>query len=198
MENFISTILFGIGTGLVSGLVASFVFWYSLTHWLVPKIQISPKISKLPAKTYRSGYFYQFKIKNPSEGRPAIDLKFQASIYYPDFPRKGVTNVYPIPLDAVNLMELLPVIKGERRTRRVRFKIDDHKFCEIHQRRFFPKEIKDCAKQESLRLEQLLKISESAFIRVYIAASDEFSGSRKIFKKEYKLEDIVESRDYGI
>ena len=198
MDSLAFTISSGIGTGLISGIVASFVFWYSLTHWLVPRIALSPNLARIQSKTSLNGRFYQFKIQNLHFGRPAIDIRLQASIYYPDFPRNGTTNLYSIPLDTVHLMELLPDKEGERRSRRVTLRINDPKFCEIHQSKIFPENIKNSARERTLKLEDLLSICDGAFIRVYVAANDEFSGSRKIFKNEYNLQNLVEGRNFGI
>ena len=52
-QQMVVSIITGIVTGLISGIVASFLFWYSLTHWLVPKLKLLPRLSKLPSQTIR-------------------------------------------------------------------------------------------------------------------------------------------------
>lgn len=209
-------ILSGLATGFISGFMATYIFWYAMTHWLTPKIAFSPFIRKKESSKTPSRYSYLFKIVNLKNKTSAIDIKIRAVIHYPEISKPKFTNVYQIPLNTTNLMELLPQdydydeyddidessnedeFKSTMKGRMIKLLINSENFRNIHQRKFFTEQINDHAKEDKLTLEELLAVSEKVFVRLYVSASDNFSNSRKLFKKEYRLKDIVESEGYGI
>ena len=178
--------------GVITGVIASWVAWWVLHHAMAPKIGFSEVLKKQKTGNSKTGYYYQFKFGNLKKRTEVVDISVRASIYLPDFPSNGVTNIYTIPIDGKYIYELTPQSnENQGWARRISLKVNDPDFLKTFEKTFFDEKLKELAKNEMITLEDLLKITEKAFVRVYIASMDAFSGSRKVVKsKNYRLVDI--------
>jgi hypothetical protein len=181
--------------GVITGIIASLIVWCILFHMMSPKIGFADKIKKAKTKNTKTGYYYQFKIGNLKRRSSVFDISIRASLYLPEFPSNGVTNIYSIPTDAKQIFELTPKKDGETGwNRRVSLDINNEEFTNKFNKNYYSKNMKNIAAEKIITLEDLLSITEGAFIRIHISAMDAFSGSRKVIRsKDYKIGDV----EYG-
>jgi len=102
--------------GLLVGLFTSFFSWWVLFHVVVPKIEFSPWISKLPTQDDGSGYRHRVKFKNVGR-RKIVDLQVTARLAVRDLVFKDTWNAVYIPLNREGeRMYDMPAIapRGER------------------------------------------------------------------------------------
>ncbi len=123
-----------------------------------------------------------------------MDVDVRAILYCPKIMGRG-TNLYDIPLDTKNILELPSLSEPKRCRRRVSFRIEDEDFCKKFTKNYFPDHFKVLAAERRPKLEDVFEIIEGIYIRIYISATDSFSGSKKVFKsKDYRAEDIIEGQ----
>jgi hypothetical protein len=191
-----SAVIVGIATGLISGVIASFMFWFIMTHFMVPKIEFSKKITKLPSKNTNSSFKYQFKFHNANRKNNVLDVSIHATVYFPDYPKKGTTTLYEIPVDTRKIMELEPKTnKFSRPARKITLMLEDKIFIKEFNKSQNPENLKLSCHERNMKLEDLFSLCSNSHIRVYVAAIDGFSGSRKVFKSHnYTKHSIVESQ----
>ena len=175
--------------GVVTGVIASWIAWWVLYHLGSPEIGMSEEIKKHKTKNTQTGYYYQFKFGNLKNKFDAVDISIGAKIYLPGTPRKGITNIYNIPVDGNYQFELVPNSgKTPGWARQSSLLVNDEKLRKNFDRTFFSNDLKEKAAKGVLTLEDLLGITEKALIRIYISAMDSFTGSRKVFRsKNYYL-----------
>lgn len=185
--------LLAIIVGVLTGVLSSIIAWLVIYNLMVPNIKFADKIKKEKTKNDKTGYYYQFKFGNFKKRTSAVDIALRATLYLPEFPSDGVTNMYSIPTSGKNIFELTPK-KAENTgwNRRISLNINDDEFIKNFNKTYFSDEIKSLCSEKMLRLEDILSITPPAFIRIHASGMDSFSGSRKVFKsREYRLEDIV-------
>lgn len=183
------SIIVGVATGVLSSIVA----WLVIYNLMAPNIKFADKIKKEKTKNDKTGYYYQFKFGNLKKRTSAVDIAIRATLYLPEFPSPGVTNMYAIPTSGKNIFELTPKMEGNTGwNRRISLNINDDDFIKSFNKSYFSDEIKALCTEKMLHLEDLLSITAPAFIRVHVSAMDSFSGAKKVFKsREYRLEDVV-------
>lgn len=187
--------IISIVVGVITGIIASVIVWWILFHMMAPKIGFADKIKKAKTKNTSTGYYYQFKFGNLKKRSSVFDSSVRASLFLPEFPSNGVTNIYSIPIDSKYIFELTPKKEGEPGwSRRVSLDINDKEFTKLFNKNYFSIKLRDLAEGQILLLEDLLSITKGAFIKIHISAVDSFSGSRKVVRsKDYKIEDV----EYG-
>lgn len=181
--------------GLLLGIAGSLLAWWILFHCIVPKIQFSDSLSKLPTTDENCGWKYRFKIQNIGK-RDLLDTQILArlSILGLQFPNSW--SVVKIPLDWTALRDEIPRIsKRQNRVCRIFF----NRARELQDSAIFPEDIRAKAADNSLLLEELLALGSKASVRIYVFGYDEFSGSRKLFvSKPYRITDIKEGSYSGL
>lgn len=181
---------------MVTGVLSSFFAWWILHHAMKPKIKIDNNIYKQNTKSSKTGFYYQIKYENIKKRSSAVDVTARVSLYLRDFPREGFTNIYNIPLSGAQVFELMPKKrKAIGNNRYIDLKINDIKFKEQIQQKYMPKRIQDLAEEQRLTVEDLLGVAKKSFVRIYITATDAFSGSKKTFKsKDLTIDTIVHGK----
>ena len=192
-------ILISISIGFIFGIIASLLAWWFQSHLIVPNIQFSPYISKIPSVENKSGYKYRFKLENSGK-RSVIDIEIMARLRIKgagDFPNNW--RVYYITLDNFGIGYKIPIItrKKEKKSGHI-ITLDVNEIVEfknLERLERYPDNIKLKAKENTLLLEDLLSLGSEANIRIEAFGFDEFSGARKFFSsKFYTIHDIREGR----
>jgi len=185
-------IIVGVTTGILSSLIA----WWISYRLLAPKISFSAQLKKARTENTETGYYYQFKIGNQKKYTSAIDIGLRVTLYLPEFPVAGVTNMYSIPTASTTIFELSPKkVDSTGWNRRISLHINDEGFVENFDKTYFSKDLKALGASEMLTLEDILSIVPDAFIKIRASAANSYSGSRRLFRsKDYKLVDIVEGK----
>jgi len=175
--------------GVITGLISSFLVWWFLFHFLVPKIKFSEKISK----TKENGKpTYKFKFENAGS-RKLIDLQINIR-----FRVKGLENdpnwkVISIPFskDKNQQIPFLNPAKDKNAIRELRpLLITDAQFKDN-----FPTNIVEKFENQTPSLEDLFELGTEQRLQINIFCYDEFSGTRKLFSsKNYEKNDIVEGK----
>ena len=177
LENFVILIL-----GALLGIGSSLAAWWITARFFQPMIEFSSEISKRPSKSYKSGWLYRVKFKN-SRKRRAIDVTVVVRVAIYELGLERTWNWFEIPTQ----VDAIPAL-GKNANRLVVMKphISDR-----FQESIFPPEVRKMAKDGSLTPEDLLKLGKKSFLRVYVAAFDEFSGNRKLFlSPKYEIGDF--------
>ena len=118
-----TTIINNITTGIISGLVTSFLFLLILSGFR-PKIKISPYIAK---EFDKDGVFYTFKVVNLSK-RSCINIKVDASVAYTEKVEGGITHwTKELKLNQTNVFEISGYRKKDKNADYAwRFTTDDN------------------------------------------------------------------------
>ncbi len=159
---------------------------------MAPKIEFADKIKKEKTANTSTGVYYQFKIGNMKRRSSAIDLDVRATVYFPEFPSPGVTNMYSIPIGGKHIFELTPKKEGNTGwNRRISLNINDDDFVKIFDKTYFPEHVKSLAKEKKLLLEDILSITDKAVLRLHVMAIDSFSGSKRVLRSDtFRVGDI--------
>ena len=185
MDYFIS-----ITSGVLTGLISSFLVWWYLYRHLSPKIDFSKKISKRPSPSRGCNFTYQFRFKN-SRSKDAFNVQLQAQVVFPKFPGER-TNLYSIPLDSDFWVYLPPGIKG---LKGIFLELDDDDFRNLFlAKKFFPKDIKETALNRKLSLEEILDVTKNSHLRISAIATHGTSGALNVFSVNYSIKDITEKK----
>jgi len=180
-----------IATGVLTGLISSFIVWWYLYRYLSPKIEFSGEISKRPSKSRGCKYSYKFRLQN-LRSQNAFNIQLQAQIVFPNFPVAGSKNLYSIPLDSDSWIYLPPSNDGRKG---VFLELDDDNFREIfHTKHFFREDIKKSASNGTLSLEDVLGVAEGSYVRLRAIATHSTSAAMNVFGVRYMLKDITESK----
>ena len=190
-----------ISIGFLFGIIASLLAWWFQSHLIVPNIQFSPFIGKIPSVENKSGYKYRIKLENSGK-RSVIDIEIMARLRIKgvgDFPNNW--KVYYIPLGDLGITFRIPIMTRKKtKTSGHTITLDIHEvveFKKLEKLERFPDNIKQKAKENTLLLEDLLSLGSEANVRIEAFGFDEFSGARKFFKsKFYTIRDIKEGRFY--
>ncbi len=188
--------LVGIIVGVTTGILSSLIAWWIYYRLLAPKISFSEQLKKAKTENTKTGYYYQFKIGNLKKHTSAMDIGLRVTLYLPEFPVAGVTNMYSIPTASTTIFELSPKKTGSTGwNRRISLHINDEEFVKNLDKTYFSKDLKALGASEMLTLEDVLSITPRAFIKIRASAANSYSGSRSLFRsKNYKLADIVEGK----
>ena len=191
--------IISISIGFLFGIIASLLAWWFQSHLIVPNIQFSPNISKIPSVDKKSGYNYRIKLENSGK-RSIIDIEIMVKLRIKgvgDFPNNWRVNY--IPLEEMGINYRIPIItrKKEKKSGHIITldinEVVDFKKLETLER--YPDNIKRKAKEKTLLLEDVLRLGSEANIRIEAFGFDEFSGARKFFKsKFYTIHEIKEGR----
>ena len=185
-----------ISIGFLFGIIASLLAWWFQSHLIVPNIQFSPFIGKIPSVENKSGYKYRIKLENSGK-RSVIDIEIMARLRIKglgDFPNNWRINY--IPLEGLGITYRIPVItrKNEKKSGHI-ITFDVNEVVEFKKLERYPASIKRKAKENTLLLEDVLNLGSEANVRIEAFGFDEFSGARKFFKsKFYTIHDIREGR----
>jgi hypothetical protein len=175
--------------GFILGIIASFLVWYLVYHIIVPKIEFFPNIYKQRSNENHSGFRYVAKIKNVGK-RDIIDVEIFIKLrikglYHKQSLWKGIY----IPVDD----ERIPKIKSQKDdTKRTAVQMCLSKIKAISTKSF-PDEVKEKLNNETLLLEDLLRLGNERELQIFVFGYDPYSGSRKMFEsKVYGMNDIEE------
>lgn len=188
-----------ISIGFLFGIIASLLAWWFQFHLIVPNIQFSPYISKIPSVENKSGYKYRIKLEN-SGRRSVIDIEIMVKLRIKgvgDFPNNWIVNY--IPLGDFGITHRIPIIirkKTETYGHTLTLDVNEVvEFKNLERLERYPDNIKRKAKENTLLLEDVLNLGSEANIRIEAFGFDEFSGARKFFKsKFYTIHDIKEGK----
>lgn len=185
--------------GFMLGILTNFIVWAVLSHYFVPKIRFSKRLSKVPIKKTkkdRSGYRYRFKIEN-SGRRDIIDVELTARLGVKGLRTKNMWNILYIPLNAdgsisYRIPKLFPAKEGETGHRKIIF-LHPNSAELLRHWTIFPEEIRCKTRQKTLLFEDLLRLGSQAKLEIHAFCYDRFSGSRKLYVSDpYARDDIVE------
>ena len=164
------------------GIAASFIAWFIVAKVFVPRIKISPKISKQFDQT-ENRYKYRIKLFNKGM-RDAFEFNIVAQIRFekPD----GNTQLMQIGINSVPLAYL-----GRKKGRTMNLKTEE--IPEHHQRHLSPELRERIQKRERVPLEDILKhFGPTAYVKVFVMCNDGVSGQRQYFvSPNYTIDDIV-------
>lgn len=150
------------GLSTLLGIVASFIAWFFVAKVYVPRIRISPKISKQYDQT-EDRYKYRIKLFNKGM-RDAFEFNIVAQIHFekPD----GNTQLIQIGINSVPLAYL-----GRKKGRTINLKTEE--IPEHHQRHLSP-ELRERIRQgERVPLEDILNhFGSSAYVKVFVMCND--------------------------
>jgi len=183
-------LLIGIFIGLVTGGISSFIVWFIVYHIIVPHVEFSECISKVPDEN--GDPTYRIKIEN-SGRRPAIDIKinirYRVKAAHDSKPLKWLITYIPFSKDKREQIPYLNPVRHKHKSMRevIPLLINDATFEE----NVFPDDIREMYLLGKLQLEDLFSIGHDHGLQVFVFCYDSFSGTRKIFKsKIYTLSDI--------
>lgn len=167
----------GLLLSMLLGVATSLVAWLLLQHGLRPRVEISPQMTRRLKRT-GEGYVYRIKLVNRRRRRAAVDLHLYVdALLYGRFPGRGSTKrVLRIKTLTQDYGVLSP--RGNRVVRLVlgglpsRDDIDepDEGVGALHQVLRDPRD----------------------YVRVWLVATDSYSGRRSAFQRTYRLDDIVD------
>lgn len=191
-ESVLTTII-----GLLGGVVFSALFWYAITHLIVPKIAFSEQITK--RFTVDRKPVYELRVSNASRRRAIVDLSVTVLLITTGlkmFPgsRGTTTIVLPVSHYAHNILRLRP----HKGFRVIRLDLDKtFRTADEHHRRTFSLDQYNLTNEDPL--EYLLSQGENSSLVVEMLGFDEWSGARKYFKSSsYRIEDIVHGQFDGL
>jgi hypothetical protein len=187
MDNLLTNLL-----GFLVGLLTSFLTWWILAHWIIPKIEFSKDISKLKTEDDGSGYMYRIKFINVGR-RGLIDMQVVARLLIKglSIPRNWVTIKIPLEWNGSYKTEIPKLSAKSNRIIRLFLSSSP----DLQMNSYIPEVIRDKARLGKLTLEELLSLGSRAKLTIWVFGYDEFSGARKLFKSyEYQAEDIKDGR----
>jgi hypothetical protein len=174
--------------------LASLTAWLYITQQLVPDLQFSEHISRLPSPHLPCRVMYRWKVRNAGR-RTAVDVEFVAELRLPGL-RPGFpdnTEVFHIPLERDRVPCMQPADDGGL-DEIIRLRLEDVSWSVSLARLVAPDLAQHLSAGEA-SLEELLALSPDASIRIVVFAYDQFSGVRNVFiSQHYSLESIVERR----
>jgi hypothetical protein len=186
--------------GVLVGLATNLVSWWILAHYVVPRIEFSQALGKLPSDKNeydRCGFRYRVKLRNGGR-RGIIDVELAATLRIEGLSKSSNIEVVPIPWNSegdkrVNITRLPPVKPGIKAARVLRLYIN----CvdQFRTRSLYPDVFQKKAEERTLTLEDILGLGSKAWLQISAFGYDEFSGARKLFvSKSYNLEDIKQGQ----
>ena len=179
------TIFISIPIGAISSLIA----WWILNFAIKPKVKFSDDISKI---IQNSTAFYRLKFENAGK-RKILECTIIAKLRIKGISFKTNWEVLYLPLDN----DFVPILKSStikkkrlREVPRLELNIIDSKYF-----RFLPDKITDKIKDNSIELEDLLRLGTEAELRLIVSGYDGISGAKKTYEsKPYKISDIKKGK----
>ena len=187
--------------GFLAGIVTNLLVWWALFHVIVPKIQFSPFISKLPTTvpdSDNSGFRYRFKMRNGGR-RGIIDVELNATLRIEGLTKRKNFELIGIPLTTdgerrARINRLPRVRPGVKAARVYRLYINSVE--ELSNRSIYPEHIRRKAEERALTLEDLLVLGDEAYLQIAAFGYDEFSGARKLFLSKYYMLSHVKTGEF--
>jgi hypothetical protein len=175
---------------LVIGLATSFFSWWVLFHFIVPKVEFSDAISKIPRRSGK-GHLYRIKFLNTGR-RGVIGVEVYARLTFTWTDTKNITGLYvPLSNDGAAKHEIPRLGPDKDRILSLRL----GKVPSFRTNTRYPPEFREKAQQNAVTLEDVLSVGKSASLQIYVSGYDEFSGARKIFlSPKYGLAEISAGR----
>ncbi|MDG4559670.1 MAG: hypothetical protein P9E88_00090 [Candidatus Competibacter sp.] len=182
----------GLLIGIPLGVLASLIAWWVVAHFVVPKLEFSPDISRISRPEKPSGMTYRIKFKN-SGMRDIIDVEVFAELRI-----KGLNSEVPDNYEITRIYiddPRMPIIRsGISKLISLRPELTDR-----FDKPIFGQIINQKRQSETLMMEDLLESGESATLTVYVFCYDRWSGSRKMYESnKYILSDIRSGRWNGM
>lgn len=184
--------------GLIIGLFTSFFSWWVLFRYMAPVITISDAISKTKSKVAleedddKTGFRYRIKLENSGQ-RSIVDLELRAVVRIKGLndPHSKTWELAYLPMNlSGEKIYSIPLMGPVRKTKiRTLLRIYPN-HTDYFTRPHYPVHIREKARQKKLLLEDLLALGSSANIRITMSGFDELTGARKVFIKNYNLQDI--------
>lgn len=170
--------------GFFFGILASVLAWYIVSKIFVPRIKISPKISKIPDST-NGNYKYRIKIYNAG-CRAAFEFSIVAEIRFKK--KDGTANIQLMRI-GINSVPLAFLDSKKGRT----MNLKTESIPEHHQRHLSDELKNRIQSGERVSLEEILTyLGPDSYVRVYVMCNDGTSGARKYFvSPDYSIADIV-------
>lgn len=182
---------------LLGGIALSTLFWYCITHLIVPKVAFSEQITK--RFTMDGKPVYELRLANASRRRAIVDLYISVLVITTGlkmFPgsRGTTTIVLPVSHYAHSILHLRP----RKGFRVIRLDLDEtFRAADEYHRRTFALDKYDPAGKNAL--EYLLSQGENGSLVVEMLAYDGWSGSRKYFQSpSYRTQSIVHGQFDGL
>lgn len=170
--------------GLLGGLCLSFVLWWLLNHYLVPKLEFSEELSRRPVTYDKQGVRHQFAFKNTGK-RSIINIRLKARVRIPLRNKKGTTilNFFDISLSNNEIFEMKPGVM-------LRMSLDLHDSSSLNTP-LLDKSITVKVNARELTVDDLFECYPNAVFFVQIIGTDIYSNATKVFNsKQYKKEDV--------
>ncbi len=165
--------------GIPIGIFCSLIAWWILYHGMSPKIEFSAAIQEDKERLDGEKEAYEIRLDNKGY-RGAIDLEIIIRFFHRIGP--GRMRNHDLPYRQSRLISL-----NRNRFRYVKLELNGIVLDNPH---FFGTELRDKAKHENVALQDLLNLEEAG-LRVYVLATDSFSGARHLFRSPiYDKENI--------
>ncbi len=181
--NDLPSLTLNIFLGLLSSLIASFLYFYLFFINLKPKITIADKVSKLVNKD--NHLEYEIKIINANPRRSTINVKAELLLVTRrSIPGGMVLETEHVPLFRDEIFEIT--------------RFDPKKNVNEDEARYAFRFRSIQSKKEEPSLEQQWEDDTNTYLLFRVFATDPLTGLGKIFSKQYykKETDIIEG-DYG-
>lgn len=180
-------------TGFVIGLFTSFVFWYSLSHWVVPNLEFDPAIYREDTVSDTLKHVYRIRYRNCGR-RDLIDLEFIVRLRLRGLRKEKPSlwrSIY-IPVDDSRIPKIASQ-KGTKKKNSIRILVSqiDNTYIDI-----LPNPLRTKFTTGDILLEDLMELGERAELEVYAFAYDRFSGAKKLFETIFYRHSIFDERNY--
>jgi hypothetical protein len=173
---------------LVAGVFLTFLIWTLRTKAYAPKIAWSNRIAYTADNSVPGGYRQFAKVQNTGR-RSIVDVHFICIFRVPIENENEKVLLFEIPTVGVPLPVLQPGF-----TRTISMKTSEIRFDQTYR---LPKALLDTINQDPpCPMSQVIGSVEGCSLRMYISATDEISGTRKIFQNDpdYVSDDFQKGR----
>ena len=156
--------------GLFLSIVASGVFWFTMTKRLKPRVSFSETITVLNGK---NGPRYQVEIRNESKQRSIIEPIIRATFRLKN--PSGMISVWNVPVSNMNILCLRP-----GRQRYLDLKFDELSSFAISS---LDRELASMlTASEAGAVEALFALESGGYLEIEMVGTDDLSGTRKYLK----------------
>lgn len=169
------------------GVVASYVVWYMIARFYLPKLSIS-LIARGATPSVDRGLKYNYRVKvYNNRRRAAVDLTINCRLVIrglnPEHPTNSTSLYLPI-----GDGRPFPVL-DPRRGRIFTAHLSDLQGGGFHR---LPREVRNRLKSGHVSMEELLHLGTSAFLRLAVTSAHEMGGLRRTYTRKYGLSEIVQ------